>query len=171
MSQIYFISDTHLGSRYWASVRGFSSPAEMDDWILQNWVNTVKPGDKVYRLGDVANDSHSLAKLKDVPGRKILIKGNHDIFKLKLYADVFKDIRALHQVDFGINNAVFTHIPIAKEQLENFQFNVHGHVHRINKTSPADLRYINICFEQRIKSQKDIFVPIEEIDEKIKLLM
>ena len=171
MSQIYFISDTHLGSRYWASVRGFSSPASMDDWILQNWVNTVKPGDSVYHLGDVANNSHSLAKLKDVPGRKILVKGSHDIFKLKYDVDSFKDIRALHQVDFGINNVIFTHIPIAKEQLECFQFNVHGHVHQIDKTSPADLRYINICFEQRIKSQKDIFVPIEEIDEKIKLLI
>ena len=171
MSQIYFISDTHLGSRYWASVRGFSSPVEMDDWILQNWVNTVKPGDTVYHLGDVANNSHSLAKLKDVLGRKILIKGNHDIFKLKLYVDIFKDIRALHQVDFGINNVVFTHIPIAKEQLECFRFNVHGHVHQIDKTSPADLRYINICFEQRIKNQKDIFVPIEEINQKIKSLL
>ena len=171
MSQIYFISDTHLGSRYWASARGFSSPAEMDDWILQNWVNTVKPGDKVYHLGDVANNSHSLAKLKDVPGRKILIKGNHDIFKLKLYVDIFKDIRALHQVDFGINKVIFTHIPIAKEQLECFRFNVHGHVHQIDKTSPADLRYINICFDQRIKNQKDIFVPVEEIDQKIKSLM
>ena len=171
MSQIYFISDTHLGSRYWASVRGFSSPVEMDDWILQNWVNTVKPGDTVYHLGDVANNSHSLAKLKDVLGRKILIKGNHDIFKLKLYVDIFKDIRALHQVDFGINNVVFTHIPIAKEQLECFRFNVHGHVHRIDKTSPADLRYINICFDQRIKNQKDIFVPIEEINQKIKSLL
>lgn len=171
MSQIYFISDTHLGSRFWASVRGFSSPAEMDDWILQDWANTVKPGDKVYHLGDVANDLHSLTKLKDVPGRKVLIKGNHDIFKLKYYVDIFKDIRALHQVDFDINNVVFTHIPIAKEQLEYFQFNVHGHVHRINETSPADLRYINICFEQRIKNQKDIFVPIEEIDQKIKSLL
>ena len=171
MSQIYFISDTHLGSRYWASVRGFSSPVEMDDWILQNWVNTVKPGDTIYHLGDAANNSHSLAKLKDVPGRKILIKGNHDIFKLKLYADVFKDIRALHQVDFGINKVIFTHIPIAKEQLECFGFNVHGHVHQIDKTSPADLRYINICFEQRVKSQKDIFVPIEEIGQKIKSLI
>ena len=164
MSQIYFISDTHLGSRYWSLVRGFSSPASMDDWILQNWVNTVKPGDTVYHLGDVANDSHSLAKLKDVPGRKILIKGNHDIFKLKLYADDGKKY-----VSDVIN--VFTHIPIAKEQLECFGFNVHGHVHQIDKTSPADLRYINICFEQRVKSRKDIFVPIEEIGQKIKLLL
>ena len=167
MSQIYFISDTHLGSRYWASVRGFSSPAEMDDWILQNWVNTVKPGDTVYHLGDVANNSHSLAKLKDVPGRKILIKGNHDTLPDKVYSKCF----ALHRANFGINKVIFTHIPIAKEQLECFGFNVHGHVHQIDKTSPADLRYINICFDQRIKSQKDIFVPIEEIGKKIKSLL
>ena len=75
-SDIFFIADTHFGDerilRY--ENRPFASVEEMDAQIVRNWNERVKDDDTVYLLGDVGNESF----IKNLSGRKFLVKGNHD---------------------------------------------------------------------------------------------
>ena len=79
---IFYISDLHFGHQnaIWFDKRPFASVEEMDQTIIQNWNNTVKPEDTVYILGDMvwAKAKGWPGYLKQLSGHKILIKGNHD---------------------------------------------------------------------------------------------
>ena len=122
----------------------------MDETMVKRWNEVVGDQDRVYHLGDVAINRRSLSILYRLKGRKCLIKGNHDIFKLKDYLPHFDDIRAYrHYPHEGI---VCSHIPVHTNQLEGrFDFNVHGHTHQnFVEKSPhhPDERYVNVCVEQ-----------------------
>jgi len=58
MNNIYFTGDWHLGHanimKY--SNRPFHSVGEMNDTIISNFYNTIKPGASVYFLGDFSFD-------------------------------------------------------------------------------------------------------------------
>ena len=62
-NNVWVISDTHFGHKNILSfkdkdtgdaIRGkvFSSIDEMDETLIDNWNRVVKPGDKIYHLGD-----------------------------------------------------------------------------------------------------------------------
>jgi calcineurin-like phosphoesterase family protein len=53
---IYFTSDLFLSRPQSAKTRGFASIQEMDDHIITNWNELVKPEDLVYHLGNFAWD-------------------------------------------------------------------------------------------------------------------
>jgi len=148
---IFFISDTHFGHSNilnfkkddGSPLRVFPSIEDHDEYLIQRWNSTVKVTDKVYHLGDVGFKSFSklAVTLSRLNGQKILIKGNHDGFKLSQYAQFFKDVRGSHT----INKFILSHIPIHPESLARWKGNVHGHLHA-NKY--ADSRYINVSVEQ-----------------------
>lgn len=148
----WFISDTHFGhaniitfvDSLNARIRPFDSVEEMDELMVKNWNEVIKPHDRVYHLGDVVMNRRCLPILNRLNGKKVLIKGNHDIFPLKDYTDYFEDIRA-YKV-FPKHGIICSHIPVYTGQLEGrFKLNVHGHLHQniIN-----DRRYLNVCVEQ-----------------------
>ena len=152
MHKQYFISDPHFGhfniikftDDKGKLTRSFKSIEEMDDLIIENINKVVRVYDKLYILGDCAMYRRCLSILNRINTQKrILIRGNHDIFKLKDYIPYFKDIRAYKVMPkYGI---IFSHIPIHSQQLSGrFNLNVHGHMHH-NKLD--DLRYMNICPE------------------------
>lgn len=122
-------------------IRPFDNAQEMDEAMIERWNNVVKLGDKVYHLGDVAIPKRGLLHLPKLNGRKCLIKGNHDIHKLKEYVGLFYDIRSTHV----LGGMVLTHVPIHPNQLHRFKINVHGHMHE--NVVAGDSRYINICVE------------------------
>lgn len=134
MANCFLISDTHFGHNSiinfvrddGSKLRPFSCVEEMDELLVENWNKTVKPNDKVYHLGDVVINRKSLEILKKLNGSKVLIKGNHDIFKIQDYCKYFKDIRAVHRI---AKIAVLSHIPIHNDSLPNDIFNIHGHLH------------------------------------------
>lgn len=79
----FFTSDLHLGH---ANVIGycqrpFADAAAMNEAILTRWRAAVSPSDEVWVLGDVVLGldwlSH-LATVAALPGRKVLLPGNHD---------------------------------------------------------------------------------------------
>lgn len=119
--------------------------------MIKNWNDTVTPGDKVYHLGDVVMNRRYLKILERLNGRKVLIKGNHDIFKLKDYTEHFDDIRA-YQI-YPKHGIICSHMPIHPNGLEHrFKYNVHGHLHsnivtQVGSKVP-DTRYLNICVEK-----------------------
>ena len=81
MAEIYFIADTHFGEdrirRY--ENRPFESAKEMDEEIIRRWNTTVGGDDTVYVLGDFGADGYESEILSRLNGRKILVKGNHDV--------------------------------------------------------------------------------------------
>lgn len=149
MADLWFISDTHFGHANFLTftkedghaVRPFSSVGEMDELMVQNWNERVRPGDKVYHLGDVCfGDTAILARLH---GSKRLVLGNHDDIKnAKLYA-AFKKIQLWRL--FKEHGFICSHIPLREDQMRKVAFNVHGHIHE--KPSPTP-NHICICVEQ-----------------------
>lgn len=130
MSNTWFISDTHFGhaniltfkDNEGKPIRPFISVEDMDETMVENWNSLIKPKDRVYHLGDVVMNRRCLAILERLNGRKVLIKGNHDIFKLKDYTPYFEDIRA-YKI-YPKQGMICSHIPVHTSQLENrFKWN------------------------------------------------
>ena len=104
----------------------------MNSAIIENWNKLVKPEDKVYHLGDVVmSKKKGDLILPRLNGKKVLIKGNHDLEKASWYLDYFKDIRACH--NFHIHgdkyNFLLTHMPVHPDSKARFIRNIHGHIH------------------------------------------
>ena len=182
MTTTFFISDTHFGHEKTCTVfkradgsplRPFTNAEEMDEFMVKAWNERVSPKDKVYHLGDVVINRKFLHILGRLNGDKVLIRGNHDIFKLEDYTQYFRDIRA-----FDVKNGmIFSHVPIHPESLGRFGTNIHGHLHanRVKKIVGVDAktgeleygdidnRYHCVCVEQTD------FAPIslEEVNKRI----
>lgn len=160
MPSVFLISDTHFGHEKTCTVfkredgsplRPFANAEEMDEFMVKAWNERVKPNDKVYHLGDVVINRKFLHVLGRLNGDKVLIRGNHDIFKLEDYTQYFRDIRSYHVM----NGMILSHIPIHEQQLARFGCNIHGHLHsnrvmRTNKygVQEIDPRYHSVCVEQ-----------------------
>lgn len=149
-------ADHHLGHRNILTfkdedgnlIRGahFKTIEEHDDALVSNHNALVADSDRVYMLGDVAINRRSLATLHRLRGRLVLVKGNHDIFRIEDYLPFFDDIRAyVVQKDQDGNKVILSHIPVHPESLGRFGRNIHGHTHQ-NKIH--DPRYICVSMEQ-----------------------
>lgn len=154
MPATFLVSDTHFGhagsckfmrADGVTKMRPWDDPNEMDEHMVKVWNERVRPNDKVYHLGDVVINRRSLDIMSRLNGDKVLIKGNHDIFKLEDYTKYFRDIRSCHV----LNGAILTHIPLHEESLGRFGTNIHGHMHekRVMKDGAVDPRYHCVCVE------------------------
>lgn len=153
MKTTYIISDTHFGhlgvTKFLRAdgtkLRPWDTIEEMDEEMIKRWNETVKPNDKIYHLGDVVINRRALKTLERLNGDKVLIKGNHDIFRLNEYTQYFREIRSYHVLE----GMIFSHIPIHESSLERFGVNVHGHLHsnRVMKDGVIDPRYHSVCVE------------------------
>lgn len=151
----FVIADTHFGHAKCLDfvrpdgepLRPFSSVEEMDEAMIERWNAVVRPKDTVYHLGDVAIPRRGLAHLSRCNGRKILIRGNHDILKLKDYAEHFEDIRGCFYKD----GFIFSHIPIHRDSFcGRFVANIHGHLHChvVTYEGHVDPYYFSACVER-----------------------
>lgn len=175
MSNIFISSDLHLSHgniltflrKDGAKLRNFSSIEEHDEFIIEQHNKVVKPNDRWYCLGDLTFHNRYLHLVGRLNGRKVLIKGNHDVLKLSQYIKYFDDIRACH----SLAGILFTHIPVHPDSLYRWKCNVHGHLHadRVMSGVPGiyDERYQSVCMEQL-----DNYTPIslEQLNLRIKNL-
>lgn len=154
MPGVFIVSDTHFGHENTCTkfkrqdgspLRPFASAEEMDEEMVKRWNERVGKNDKVYHLGDVVIGRRHLQTLSRLNGDKVLIKGNHDIFKLEDYTAHFRDIRAYHVM----NGMIFSHVPVHTSSLERFGCNIHGHLHanRVMDGDKIDPRYFNASVE------------------------
>jgi calcineurin-like phosphoesterase family protein len=104
MSDIWVISDTHFNHAGilnftdcdGKATRGdrFTDVTDMDEQMIANWNSVVKPGDKVYHLGDVLFGMDKPAWLdanfNRLNGKKRLVVGNHD--NIKLLGNYFSEV-------------------------------------------------------------------------------
>ena len=168
MPATFLVSDTHFGHagvcRFTEAdgvtkIRPWTDPAEMDEEMIRRWNDTVRPSDKVYHLGDVVINRKALPTLARLNGDKVLIRGNHDIFRDDEYRVYFRELRAYHV----LNGMILSHIPVHEASLGRFGVNVHGHLHtnRVKKargvdaktgtvlySNENDVRYHCVCVEQ-----------------------
>ena len=79
MPEVFFTSDTHFGHANIIKYcnRPFASAAEMDEALIDNWNDRVRPEDTVYHLGDfsLAPPGPYLHRLN---GHVMFVFGNHD---------------------------------------------------------------------------------------------
>ena len=159
MPSVFLISDTHFGHEKTCTtfkredgspLRPFASAEEMNEVMIARWNERVKPNDKVYHLGDVVINRRFLSVLDRLNGDKVLIKGNHDIFKMEDYYPRFRDIRGYHVM----NGMILSHVPVHTDCLERFGCNIHGHLHanRVMRENgygghEIDPRYFNVSVE------------------------
>lgn len=156
MTKTWVCADHHFGHRNILTfkredgtlIRGsvFKDIEEHDEELIRRHNDLVEHGDRVYMLGDVAINRRCLHSLSRLNGRKVLVKGNHDIFQLKDYLPYFDDIRSyVVQKDKDNNKIIMSHIPIHPESLGRFDTNIHGHLHQ-NKVINDD-RYVCVSME------------------------
>lgn len=150
----FLVSDTHFGHsnicKFTDSdgnkIRPWDDVNEMDEQLIENWNSVVGPKDKVYHLGDFVINRRCLPIAARLNGRKILILGNHDVFKAKEYLEYFDDVRSYHPLD----GFVLSHIPLHRDSLYRWKANIHGHLHqnivRLEDGTP-DPKYICVCVE------------------------
>ena len=167
MPRVFLVSDTHFGHAGvckftrddGSKLRPWTDPAEMDEAMIERWNQRVKPTDKVYHLGDVVINRKSLKTLSRLNGDKVLIRGNHDIFRDDEYREYFRELRAYHVM----NGMILSHIPVHEASLGRFGTNIHGHLHasRVKRArgvdarsgeilygNELDVRYHCVCVEQ-----------------------
>ena len=159
---IWVISDTHFNhanilkfkDRVGKAVRGqFNSVEDMNEHMIQRWNEVVKPGDKVYHLGDVVFGNDKVewmnTNMPRMNGSKRLIFGNHDepshfvgkghFQKTSLWR-IFKEF-----------NILLTHVPVHESTVMEGRggsirpmLNVHGHIHQ--NESPSQFHHC-VCVE------------------------
>ena len=162
MPSVFLVSDTHFGHtgvcRFVRNdgvtkLRPWDTAEEMDEFMVKAWNERVGPNDKVYHLGDVVINRKALGIMRRLNGDKVLIRGNHDIFKDTDYREHFRELRAYHVM----NGMILSHIPIHSESLGRFGVNIHGHLHANRVMLPGfngkitdivDVRYHCVCVEQ-----------------------
>jgi calcineurin-like phosphoesterase family protein len=168
MPSVFLYSDPHFGHqgvcRFMRNdgvtkLRPWDTAEEMDEHLVKVYNERVKPNDKIYFLGDVVINRRHLPTLARLNGDKVLIRGNHDIFRDDEYRTYFRELRAYHVVE----GMIFSHIPLHSDSLGRFGVNVHGHTHanRVKKargvdartgeilySDENDVRYHCVCVEQ-----------------------
>ena len=168
MPSVWLVSDTHFGHagvcRFTRNdgvtkLRPWDDPQEMDEAMIAAWNDRVRPNDKVYHLGDVVINRRALGTLARLNGDKVLIRGNHDIFRDDEYRQYFRELRAYHVM----NGMILSHIPLHEASLGRFGVNIHGHLHSNRVLKPrgvdartgetlysdeVDVRYHCVCVEQ-----------------------
>jgi calcineurin-like phosphoesterase family protein len=157
MPAVFLVSDTHFGHtgvcRFTRAdgvtkLRPWDNADEMDEAMVKAWNERVRPTDKVYHLGDVVINRRALKTLARLNGDKVLIRGNHDIFRDDEYRVYFRELRAYHVM----SGMILSHIPVHSDSLGRFGTNIHGHTHanRVRRARGVDVRTGEILYGDEV---------------------
>jgi calcineurin-like phosphoesterase family protein len=126
----YLISDTHLKH---AKVATYCQrPEGFTELIDENVRKTVKPEDLLIHLGDVGIDKAEgpdgfMKIVRTWPGRKVLVRGNHDKKSSQWYME--------HGFDFAVDAMIYRGMWLTHKPSDflppGCQFNLHGHLHNV----------------------------------------
>lgn len=160
MSQVFFTADLHLGHAKIVELshRPFNSIEEHDQAIYNNWFKAVNDDDIVWVLGDVSIEGtwkHALDIIRQLPGRKRLMTGNHDqvwvgksdSFRfLKEYQKVFEVVTPWARAKVNGKKVLLSHFPYEGDHTKESRHDqyrlrasetplIHGHTHSTEKVS------------------------------------
>ena len=175
MSKTYFISDTHFGHANLVRIARteFSDIVRHDMTIRQNWQNTVGKDDEVWMLGDFAyRCGYALEPLlRDLPGHKHLVMGNHDHTWIKQNPkalEQFESVQQMAEIDLNGLHLFLCHYPMVTwNHKPHGSIRLHGHCHaklaEHNRLS-NDLRF-DVGIDGELAKRAGGFVPLELIYE------
>lgn len=125
---IYLITDTHLGHRN--MIKNCGRPERFTDIIFDNCRKIVKRDDLLIHLGDVAWNEANLQRFLKLPGRKILVRGNHDKKSTPYYLDAGFTL-VVDQMVMTLQGVhiLFSHAP---QYAHTADINIHGHQHDLH---------------------------------------
>lgn len=140
----------------------------MNETIIKNWNNTVKPEDTVYVLGDMAMGTidASRACIERLNGKIILIRGNHDNPKrIAMYQELGIEVHDIYYLPYKGRYFILCHFPIASEEFikmviqDNSEVvNLYGHVH-----SNAPKGYVNGTYHVGLDTNNLTPISIQQI--------
>lgn len=167
----WIISDTHFLHENIVKLVG--RPENHNEIMIENWNNLVQPEDIVLHLGDVVftnsqNREEAARFLRNLPGKKYLIKGNHDKENAWFYKEsgfeVIKYNTYIYEYDFqgitkrvknnyiwywnGSQKILISHYPDV-DNVNRWDINIHGHCHSnaYHASVPENKHYINLSVE------------------------
>lgn len=140
----YYISDLHFFHERMnrkLDKRGFESVEAMNKHMIEMWNKRVKKNDEVVILGDFSygNANETMEVLKQLKGRKMLVKGNHDKYLLDKNFDqsLFVWIKDYAELNDNKRKVILCHYPIMcyngqfrkDENGKDKTYMLFGHVH------------------------------------------
>lgn len=135
---IYFIADMHFHHENVIefSHRPYKTVDEMNKQLIKNWNSVVaSPKDKIYILGDFlyrGTGEQANAILKQLQGKKFLVKGNHEQYlKDKAFdLSLFEWVKDYHTLKYYKRKFVLFHYPILEwDGYFRVAIHLYGHVH------------------------------------------
>lgn len=143
----WIISDTHFGHDN--IIKYCGRPQEHEQLMLDAWHQRIGPDDVVLHLGDLLLDRRGdiAPKVAKLPGKKFLLKGNHDRRSSKYYQGLgFRLIRQSFALPYMGWQVVFSHRPDYDKDFICYpkHLNVHGHIHQ---RLLDDRCYLNVSVE------------------------
>ena len=138
----YLITDTHIGHAN--IIRLCNRPDNFEELVFSAWMTRVQQEDTVIHLGDVAWDEKSLKRFAGLPGRRILIKGNHDSLPDSAYMEAgFMPVCSEMLINFDGMRVLFSHRPKFGHTED---INIHGHQHDLHREDLTRL-YLPLALE------------------------
>ena len=177
MGNIFFTSDLHLNHNktFCYEPRGFNNVEEMNETLIQNWNEMVRPSDLIYVLGDfmMGRTDESIEYIKRLNGNIMLIIGNHDTdARIKAYTEL-PNIQVLgyaQMVKFGKYSFFISHYPTlvsfydTESQKASKRWNLCGHSHTQNRFADMDKGCI---YHVEVDAHSNKPVCLEEIKQDI----
>lgn len=125
---IWYTSDLHVAHARVSEDRGFTTTAEHDAALAENWDRVVRADDVVWVLGDLALNGkphvpRALAWIAARPGVKHLVSGNHDetfpgrsrahIWQAVYLTEAFASVQSAATHRIGGHRVLLSHFPYA----------------------------------------------------------
>jgi calcineurin-like phosphoesterase family protein len=182
MNKIYFTSDFHFchDKDFIYEPRGFSSVHEMNEQIIKNFNEVMDWTDSIYILGDcfLNNNEEGMKLLKQIPGRKFIVFGNHDTDnrqEMMLVEPQLYPLGFAYVMKYSGYHFYLSHYPTITSNYDNDKplkrklINLCGHSHVQNKFKDMDKGLIYHC-ELDAHDNKPILIDdiIEDIKKYIK---
>ena len=172
----YFIADMHFGHNKIIQMcnRPFVDANDMGEKLIENWNRKVTNEDTVYVLGDFCfrtSKQDAIKILKQLNGKKILIKGNHDKYAgQRDFDECFEKVCDYLQLTEDKQQIILSHYPIIDYAGMYYGAKmIYGHIHNnyvphknMYCVSVECINYEPVTLDEIIEIYKD-----KEVEEEI----
>ena len=180
MNKIYLTSDLHFchDKDFIYEPRGFKSVQAMNEGIIKNFNEVMDWTDTLYILGDcfLYDNEEGMRLMRRLPGKKIIIWGNHDTTERKKLLNAEEQFLCLgygEMLKYNGYHFFLSHYPTVTtnndtdKPLKRRVINLCGHVHTQNKFN--DIRNnLGLCYHVELDAHDNKPVLIDDIIEDIK---